>query len=49
MCRRNQLVGCCAGAFGLGLLIGGLIESSVLCALIGLGAIAAGFCLLQRK
>lgn len=49
MWRQNQLWGCTVMAFGLGLIIGMMLESGLLCGLIGLGLIALGFCLLKRK
>lgn len=49
MCRRNQLWGFTAIAFGLGLLIGCSIESGFWCCILGISAIVFGFLSLQRK
>lgn len=49
MCRRNQLLGCCAGALGLGLLLGNCFEAGVLAVCIGIGLILAGLSLLRQK
>lgn len=49
MCRRNQLWGFNAIAFGLGLLIGCSIESGFWCCMLGIGAIVCGFFSVQRK
>lgn len=49
MCRRNHLAGCCAGFFGLGLLVGCGLESGLLCTCMGIGLIGAGLSFLRRK
>lgn len=49
MCRRNQLWGCCAAAFGLGLLIGHCFESGLMSIGIGVGLILLGLSLLRNK
>ena len=49
MCRHNQLWGCCAIAFGLGVLIGMMLEGGFLCGCLGLGLVIFGFCVLIRK
>ena len=49
MWRRDQLLGCCAGALGLGLLLGHCFESGVLSVCIGIGLILAGLSLLKQK
>lgn len=49
MCRRDQLLGFCAAAFGLGLLIGHCFESGFLSVSIGIGLIIAGFCMVKHK
>ena len=49
MCRRNQLLGCCAGCLGLGLLIGRGFESGLLSLCIGLGLLFLGFTWLRQK
>lgn len=49
MWRQCQLLGCTVMAFGLGLLIGMMLESGLLCWLIGLSLILLGVCLLKRK
>lgn len=48
MCRRNQLLGVAAIAFGLGLLVGSQMESGFLCGCVAIGLIALGV-LWQRK
>lgn len=49
MCRKNQLIGFCAGAFGLGLLVGHCIESGFLSICIGVGLMIIGFSLIRQK
>lgn len=49
MCRRNQLLSIALLAFGLGLLIGCWMESVFARNCLGLGLIAAGIILLQKK
>ena len=49
MCRRNQLWGFCAIAFGLGLLIGCSMESGFWCCVLGVGAIICGFVMMGKK
>jgi len=49
MCRRNQLLGFCAGALGLGLLLGHCFESGVLSICIGVGLFFIGLSLLKQK
>lgn len=49
MCRKNQLLGCCAAAFGLGLLIGHCFESGILAVGIGIGLIVIGLSLIRQK
>lgn len=49
MCRRDQLFGFCAAAFGLGLLFGHCFESGLLSVCIGIGLIVAGFCMIKRR
>ncbi len=48
MCRHNQLWGCCLLSFGVGLLVGAWLESSVLCVLLGIGLVFGGLCVAKR-
>lgn len=49
MCRRNQLFGGCAIAFGLGLLLGHCMDSGLFAVVIGLFLLAAGLLQLKQK
>lgn len=49
MCRRNQLLGVGLLAFGLGLLTVVWIEAEFLRWVFGIGLVAAGLSLLQKK
>ena len=49
MCRKNQLLGFCVVAFGLGLLIGCGMESGFWCCALGIGAIVVGFVTACKK
>ena len=49
MCRRNQLLGCCAFTFGLGLLIGHCLGATWLCNCCGIGLMGFGFVLLKQR
>lgn len=49
MCRRNQLIGWILLAFGLGLLIGLCLESSLLSSLAGIGLAVYGFRMVCRR
>lgn len=49
MCRRNQLLGVGMLAFGLGLLMVVWIEAEILRWVLGIGLVAAGLTLLQKK
>jgi len=49
MCRRNQLLGWCGCAFGLGVLVGAGLESGLLCLCLGMGLILAGISLVRRR
>jgi hypothetical protein len=44
MCRQRQLYGWMAAAFGLGILVGGAIESGFWAFLAAVGAIGFGIC-----
>lgn len=48
MCRRNQLHGWILLAFGLGLLMGLCLESSLLLVILGVGLAIGGFRLLCK-
>lgn len=49
MCRRNQLLGLGLLAFGLGLVVGCWMESEFVCNCLGIGLIAVGVLVLQKK
>ena len=49
MCRQNHLWGCAVMTFGLGILIGMLLESGLLCCLLGVGLILLGLFFLKGK
>ena len=49
MCRQNQMWGCALIAFGLGVIVGMLLEGGFLGCFFGLGLIILGFCVIQRK
>lgn len=49
MCRRNQLLGVGLGCIGIGMLISCFFESGFFCCCIGIGLVAAGLFVLQKK
>lgn len=49
MCRRNQLLGVWLAGLGIGLLAACFFESGFICCCVGIGLVAAGVCLLQKK
>lgn len=49
MCRRNQLWGFAAIAFGLGMFFCGCFESRFLCNCVGFAVIIVGFFMLKNK
>ena len=49
MCRRNQLLGIAALAFGVGLLVCCWFESGFVRNCLGVGLVAVGILLLQKK
>ncbi len=49
MCRKNQVIGIAAIAFGIGILVGGQIGSGLWCSCVAVGVIAAGLTFLQKK
>lgn len=49
MCRKNHLLGCSVAAFGLGMLIGNLIESGFVCICGGIALVVLGFVLRRQK
>lgn len=49
MCRQNQLWGSALMAFGFGIVIGTMLQSGLLCFLLGAGLVTIGFGLLKRK
>ena len=49
MCRKNQINAAALLGFGVGLLLGLLIESQLLVLLVGSAAICGGFTLLRGR
>lgn len=49
MCRRNQIWGIAAAAFGIGLLVGGQISSGFWCGCVGIIIIAVGITFLGKR
>lgn len=49
MCRRYELWGWLLIAFGVGVLCGIFLESGFLCSCIGVGMVAGGIVILQKK
>ena len=49
MCRRNHLRGCLLLGLGIGILIGYLLDSWLLCSLGGIFLLVTGFCMMNRK
>ena len=49
MCRRNHLFGLALLSFGAGLIIGCWLESGLLRVCLGVGLLAAGILMLQKK
>jgi hypothetical protein len=49
MCRRNQLLGCCLFAFGLGLILGYGIGSWFWCFWGGIALLFFGLCTIKRR
>ncbi|MBQ3215190.1 MAG: hypothetical protein IJB11_03630 [Oscillospiraceae bacterium] len=49
MCRRNQLLAVALLAFGAGLLVCGWIDTKFMRWVLGIGLVAAGLYLLQKK
>ena len=49
MCRQNEMYGGCLLAFGLGVLVGTWLTSSLLCHLFGIGMIFLGFYVLRKR
>lgn len=49
MSRHNQLCGCALMAFGLGVIVGMLLEGGFFCSCFGLGTLILGFCIMRRK
>lgn len=49
MCRRNQLLGAFLIGVGLGLLAARLFESVFFCGLVGVGFLAVGIMVMQKK
>ena len=49
MCRRNQLLGWCLAAFGLGILLGAWMEGGFLCFLLGAGMMTLGWGVIRRN
>lgn len=49
MCRRNQLWGFAAIAFGAGMIVCRCFESGFLCNCVAIAVIVVGFCVLKNK
>ena len=49
MCRKNQLRGCLVFGLGLGVSVGYLLASWILCCIGGIFLIVTGFCMMNRK
>ncbi len=49
MCRRNQCLALTVGAFGLGLLLAGLFESTLFCGCCGICCVVVSLVMLQKK
>lgn len=49
MCRKNQIWGIAVLAFGLGVMVGCWVEPAFVRNLIGIGLIAGGILILQKK
>lgn len=49
MCRRNQLLGCMLGAFGVGMLVACFFESGFFCGCIGLCTAIGGVAVWRKK
>lgn len=49
MLRRKQVLGLAVISFGLGMLVGCGFSSAFWCCALGLGGVAFGFLLLQKK
>lgn len=49
MCRKNQLLGFAAIAFGIGILVGSHIASGFWCSCIGIVVIVVGLTFFQKK
>ncbi len=48
MCRYNQLWGCALIAFGIGVLIGALLEGGFLCNCFGIGLAVLGLVVMKK-
>ena len=48
MCRRNWFRGWLAVSFGVGVLLGTMVESGFVLFVLGILAVCWGFCLLQK-
>lgn len=49
MCRQNQLWGCVLMAFGLGVIIGILLQGGFFSGCFGFAMLILGFCVARRK
>ena len=49
MCRKNQISAAALIGFGAGVLLGLLLQSQLLCLLVGAAAICGGFALLRGR
>jgi len=49
MCRKNHLRGCLALGFGIGIVVGYLLDSWLLCCMGGAILVLTGFSMMNRK
>lgn len=49
MCRRNQLLAVALMAFGAGMLSATFFESGLFCGCLGVGIVAVGIVVVQKK
>ena len=49
MCRKNNLRGCLILGLGIGVAVGYLIDSWLLCCMGGIVLILTGFCMMNRR
>ena len=49
MCRKSQLRGCLILGLGIGIAVGYLLDSWLLCCMGGIFLIVSGFCMMNHK